>query len=853
MTVPHVVMLVANDATTDARVRKSALALAATGARVSLVAYAPDGVRSEAALGDVSITRVPVQFTLRDAVRERARRRRTAGLPLLRPVTPERDLVLRRTLAARERDLANGGARWPVELHRQAARARRYAGRLGVAGARKAWGGIDRARSRTPIGARWRAVLPEVDDYELAFGPVVDALAPDLIYAHDVQLLPVAARAVARGRAQGRHIPWVYDAHEWVPGLSRYGSRTARVVAAWADLEAEYIRDADAVVTVSDDLADALMRRHRLPERPAVVLNIPPVVGGAGPEGGIRAAVRLAPDVPLAVYSGGVTEARGVQTAVAALKDLAEVHLAVVAVPSAASAAAQAIVRRAVEIGVADRVHLLDPVAPQDVTAYLRSADVGLIPLRHFGSHEFALTNKLFEYLHAGLPMVVSDCRAQADFVRRYGLGAVHVADDPRSLAGAVRTVLAAGRDARVAVESSPVRLEMTWPVQVQRLQAVVERLTAGRVGVPQLDPDAGLEPGPETPRTHDPRAPWLGLGPTNSAGQASAWASAVRRTIPDVRTEVVAITNDRYDYPADIRVTKATYARDATWGLDLLEHARGHWTHALIEAARPMFGAASGADASADIEALRAAGVQVGLVFHGSEVRDPRIHASTHPYSPFGDPRDPYTARLQQVADRTLALARSFDGPVFVSTPDQLDHLPAATWLPVVVDLERWPLRTHQASGPPLVVHAPSNPALKGTHYIEAAIAPLVESGAVRYQRVTDLQPDDAAALVASADIVIDQVLLGLYGVLACEALASGAVVVGHVGDSLRARVPEPVPIIEATPDDLRERIEDVLDRFGQLRSEAEVRRGFVERIHSGRRSAQALAPFLGVSVTDA
>ena len=65
-------------------------------------------------------------------------------------------------------------------------------------------------------------------DFELAFGPVVDELAPDVIHAHDMHVIGVAAQAAARARGAGREVRMVYDAHEFVPGLSRYGGRTAR-------------------------------------------------------------------------------------------------------------------------------------------------------------------------------------------------------------------------------------------------------------------------------------------------------------------------------------------------------------------------------------------------------------------------------------------------------------------------------------------------------------------------------------------------------------------------------------------------------------------------------------------------
>lgn len=868
----HIVMLVGNDATRDARVRKSALAAASGGARVTLVALSSDGIRTDTSLGPVRITRVPVSFDLRDAARGRAASRRARGLPLLRPVDDERDRLFRLAAAARQRDGLEGRtATWALATREQTLRGRRYLGRVGARVSRLGWGAADRVRSRVTVAAAWRRVHPEIDDIERAFGPVIDALHPDLIHAHDVEMMPVAARAVARARAQGRVVPWIYDAHEWVVGLSRYAGRTPRRIAAWAGVEREYIGSADAVITVSEELADALQHRYRLRQRPAVVLNIPPVPQRSTADigGGIREAIGIDGGVPLLVYSGGVQEARGVQTAVAALADLSGVHLAVVAVPSAASSAMRALLTQATALGVADRVHAVEPVGPGDVVDFLRTADIGLIPLRHFPSHEFALANKLFEYLHAGLPMVVSDCRAQAAFIAEFGVGATHRADDPADLARAVREVLAAGPRLRAAVAGSPARDRFTWPRQAARIQQVQRSLLTGGGPIPtrigdsdtapsplpgvatswevfgsEPDPRAGLEP-PEAPYLAPPREPTLGVGPANSAGQGWAWSQALRTARPDVRTEVIAVRNGVYDYPADITVSKDQFRRDATWALNLREHARETWTHALVEAGRPIFGGLGGVDPRHDIAALQAGGVHVGLVFHGSEIRDPRAHARTHAFSPFAKATDPYTAKLQAVVDRNLELVADLDLPVFVSTPDQLSYLPGATWLPVVVDLDAWVLhRSHRQI--PLVVHAPSNPLLKGTAEIEAAVQPFVDAGRVEYRRVTGLQPAQAAGLIRQADIVIDQVLLGLYGVLACEALASGAVVVGLVGPQIRSRVADPIPIVEADPSTLPEVLAQVLNDLPQLAEDAPGRREFVRRWHDGRESASRLGQFI-------
>jgi glycosyltransferase involved in cell wall biosynthesis len=846
LSAPHVVMLVANDVRTDTRVRKTALALAAAGARVTVVGLAPDGRREETTLGDVTVLRVPVRFALRDARLAARRRRRRARPPLLREYPVAAQTVARTRLAVRERDLVLGGggafARRLLALRAEGVRARTLLGRVGERVARDAWRAYDKAVGKVALGASWRRWHPEVEDWELAAGGLLDALAPDLLYAHDVHLVGVAARASARA---GRRVPWVYDAHEWVTGLSQYGGRTRRVVAAWADLERDYVRRADRVVTVSPPLARALRRRYRLRQEPTVVLNIPPRGARTGATRSLRAELGLAPDVPLLVYSGGVQAARGVQDAVAALPSLPGAHLAVVAVPHTGTPAVTALRTQAAALGVTDRLHLVEPVAPHEVAAFLSSADVGLIPLRHFGSHEMALANKLFEYLHAGIPCVVSDCEAQREFVTQHRTGLVHRAGDPADLARAVSQVLADPGAFRVHDED--LVQEFSWQSQATVLQQLVRELLPGSDWREAGSLAVAEPPEERVVRVRAADAPVvLAVGPSNSAGQGWAWSRAAASRLADVTPYVVARHNGRYDFPADEVLQPADY-RDPVRGQAATDRALGTWTHVLMESGRPILGTLHGKDFRGDLQVLTDGGVTVGLVFHGSDVRDPRTHAAQHRWSPFRDPRDPYTRTLQSQCDELHAHLEGCAAPLFVSTPDLLAYVPGATWLPLVVDVPGERTEPALTAERPLVVHAPSRPELKGTEWVEKAVRPLVERGLVDYRLVTGLPPAEAKALVARADVVVDQLLLGGYGVVACEGMAAGAVVLGYLGEQVRARVDEDVPVLEATPETLGQVLEQVLADRPAAQDLARRGREFVARRHDGTAAARALAPFLG------
>jgi glycosyltransferase involved in cell wall biosynthesis len=270
-----------------------------------------------------------------------------------------------------------------------------------------------------------------------------------------------------------------------------------------------------------------------------------------------------------------------------------------------------------------------------------------------------------------------------------------------------------------------------------------------------------------------------------------------------------------------------------------------------MVESLRPIFGARGYPDASADIEAMVAKGINVSLLFHGSDIRLPSRHAKRERWSPFR-PGDELTERLETQARRHAELVESLKLPVFVSTVDLLDDVPDAHWLPVAIDPAPW----QQAARPlfagekPVVVHVPSNAKLKGTEEIDAVLTGLHQSGRIEYQRITGVPHDRMPDVVGAADMVVDQLRIGLYGVAAAEALAAGRIVVSYVGDAVRDRVRSltgrEVPIVEADPDTLGDVVTGLIADREAAAERAAAGPGFVAALHDGRRSAEALTSWL-------
>ena len=86
-------------------------------------------------------------------------------------------------------------------------------------------------------------------------------------------------------------------------------------------------------------------------------------------------------------------------------------------------------------------------------------------------------------------------------------------------------------------------------------------------------------------------------------------------------------------------------------------------------------------------------------------------------------------------------------------------------------------------------------------------------DRGLIEYRRLEGIAPDQVPAVVADADVVLDQFVLGLYSAMAVQGMFAGRLVVAHVADRVRARVPGELPVLEARPDDVVAVLERVLD----------------------------------------
>lgn len=564
----RVVMLVDNDVRGDSRVQKTARSAAEAGWEVILLGERRDAPQETWRIGDAEVRLVPVRDQLSQHpmyFRRPWLRRPFAYAPgrmaaYRLAVVRSYQLDIGARLAELRAARAAGGGRAAELIGKAALLPRRVAvkaiwtwTRFRAGQSRRHHQAVrdgTKLLTRLPVtiwttllGRRaWRKLDPSLWQWEMAFGKVVDELRPDIIHAHDFRMIAVGARATVRARAKGRSVKFVWDAHEYVPGLLPRPNQPGWLPALCAH-EKEYARYADAVVTVSDDLADLLKREHGLAERPTVVMNAPVAAPGEGENDGpvpdLRADCGVGPEVPLLAYCGGITPVRGVDIMVEALPHLPGVHLTLVSLhPNGKNSPAEKLYAKAEELGVADRVHLLPYVPHWQVSAYLSAADAAISPLLHLPNHEIALSNKFFEYSHARLPLVVSDVRTMSRMVRSTGQGEVFTAGDLDDYLRAVRTVLADPAKYRAAYDRDGMLASWTWEAQAAALDGLYARLLPGdRRADDRSDDDRSDDDRPDGDRSDGdrPDAPRSGDGSVDS-GRITAGTPdpAARPSSPD-------------------------------------------------------------------------------------------------------------------------------------------------------------------------------------------------------------------------------------------------------------------------------------------------------------------------------
>ncbi|HAH23405.1 MAG TPA: group 1 glycosyl transferase [Prolixibacteraceae bacterium] len=250
----------------------------------------------------------------------------------------------------------------------------------------------------------------------------------DVLVSNDLDTL--AANYLA-SKIKGK--PLVYDSHEYFTEVPELIGRPV-VRSIWRWLERKLVPKVDAAYTVCDSIADIYEELYGIDFK--VVRNLPvcselenipiettPIPGAA----------------KIILYQGALNMGRGIEATIRAMQFVEKAELWLVGDGDLTAQLKQLVE----ELHLEGKVKFLGKLPLARLSEVTRQANLGLSLEEDLGlNYRFTLPNKLFDYIQAGVPVLVSNLPEMRHIVEQYEIGAIAETHQRKDLAEKITSVL---------------------------------------------------------------------------------------------------------------------------------------------------------------------------------------------------------------------------------------------------------------------------------------------------------------------------------------------------------------------------------------------------------------------------
>lgn len=249
----------------------------------------------------------------------------------------------------------------------------------------------------------------------------------DILFANDLDtLLPNVL--VARIKK----IPIVYDSHEYFVGMPELVGRNI-VKATWQKIERYCIPKVDQMITVNESIANMYITEYKRD------VNIIRNISSQKKYQEIESECKIDIDTPYIIYQGAINIQRGLEETIAAMEYI-EGYKFVIAGDGDILADLKETVSK---LNYCDKIIFTGRLSPEELAKYTKNASLGISPeLDSCINYRYCLPNKLFDYINAHIPVLVSNLTEMKSLVTRYNLGEIIESHKPQSLANQINSIL---------------------------------------------------------------------------------------------------------------------------------------------------------------------------------------------------------------------------------------------------------------------------------------------------------------------------------------------------------------------------------------------------------------------------
>jgi glycosyltransferase involved in cell wall biosynthesis len=255
----------------------------------------------------------------------------------------------------------------------------------------------------------------------------------DAIHLHDLPLVKVCA-----GLASKFGLPLVCDYHENRPEIMKlyyhvqsFPGKWLISIDRWLKYQVKETQKADRLILVTDEAKDYYINNYGVNPNKIIVLPNYIVLDR------FRKLILQTDSQPYdhnnftVVYFGDTGLRRGILTILEAADKLRDRNIRFVIIGTSRE---QTLLEKESAARKLENVIFTGWLAPSEAMKLIRSADAGICPFLRNIHHDTTYANKMFQYMAFGKPVIVSDCTAQANFIRKENCGLVFEAGNSDEL-----------------------------------------------------------------------------------------------------------------------------------------------------------------------------------------------------------------------------------------------------------------------------------------------------------------------------------------------------------------------------------------------------------------------------------
>ena len=251
------------------------------------------------------------------------------------------------------------------------------------------------------------------------------------------------------------------------------------------------------------------------------------------------------------------------------------------------------------------------------------------------------------------------------------------------------------------------------------------------------------------------------------------------------------------------------------------------------------------------DLKILRKLNKKTLMIFVGCDVQQPELtHKPGIPYSSCHNCVQEYKDFVGCVPETKPARTRKIEGLIdYIMTDRALADSVHREFFHInqPININDFPVNIKETGNTlPVILHAPSNFGYKGTKYLVEAIEKLKTEFKFEFKLVNNVTLKELYNEIERADLIVDQLIQGWFGMLPLEAIMFGKPVICYLRDDVVKALPGDCSIINANPGNIYSVLKECLQNKDKWKEIGVRGRDYVIKYHDSKIIAKRYADLL-------